>query len=109
MNSESDLDNMTEVWPPVPAATREAPAVEPGVGAAGVRKATPQRHRSPLGGPVSVSSAAAATTAVPAVTAVTATAAGTFPRPWGDLRGTWRFSASSLHRKAGARGPSRGA
>ena len=30
--SESDLD-MTEVWPPVPPATRKAPAAEPGTGA----------------------------------------------------------------------------
>ena len=34
---------------------------------------------------------------------------GIFPRLWGDLRGTWRFSASSPHCKAGERGPSRGA
>ena len=32
--SESDL-NTTEVWPPVPPATRKAPAAEPGAGAGG--------------------------------------------------------------------------
>ena len=32
--SESVLD-MTEVWPPVPPATREAPAAKPGAGAGG--------------------------------------------------------------------------
>ena len=32
--SESDLD-MTEVWPPVPPATREMSAAEPGAGAGG--------------------------------------------------------------------------
>ena len=32
--SESDLD-MTEVWPPVPTTTCEAPAVEPGAGTGG--------------------------------------------------------------------------
>ena len=46
LDSESDLD-MTEVWPPVPPATCEAPAAEPGAGAAGVWKATPRHHRSP--------------------------------------------------------------
>ena len=34
---------------------------------------------------------------------------GTFQRSWGDLRGTWRFSASSPHCKAYAGGPSSGA
>ena len=38
LNSESDLD-MTEVWPPVPPATRVAPATEPRVGAGEGRKA----------------------------------------------------------------------
>ena len=33
-SSESNLD-MTEVWPPVPPATREAPAAEPGAEAEG--------------------------------------------------------------------------
>ena len=123
-DSESNLDNITEVCPPVPPATREAPAAESGAGAAGVRKATPRlrkatprHHRSPPGGPISVApteaiAAEAATTAVPAITAitaVTATTAGTFPRPRGDLRTIWRFSASSPHCKADERGPSRGA
>ena len=54
LDSKSDLDNMTEVWPPVPPATREAPAAEPGAGAAGMRKSTPRHRRSPLGGPISV-------------------------------------------------------
>ena len=116
LDSECDLDNMTEVWSPVPPATREAAAAEPGAGVTGVRKATPQHHRSPPEGHISVASAAtvtiavaAATTAVPAATAVTATTAGTFPRSWGGLRGTWRFSESSPHCKADVRGPSRGA
>ena len=34
LDSESDLD-MTEVWPPVPPATREVPVAEPGFGAGG--------------------------------------------------------------------------
>ena len=38
--SESDLD-MMEVWPPVPPATREAPAVEPGAGAGGGAEGNP--------------------------------------------------------------------
>ena len=117
LDSESNLDNITEVWPPVPPATREAPVAESGAGAAGVRKATPQHHWSPPGGPISVApteaiAAEAATTAVAAITAitaVTATTAGTFPRPRGDLRTIWRSSASSLHCKADERGPSRGA
>ena len=75
---KSDLD-MTEVWPPVPPATREAPAAKPGTGAGGrVRKATPREHRSTPGGPISVASAVAvaaaiATTAAPGVTVATAT------------------------------------
>ena len=91
-----DLDNefdpdMTEVWPPVPPATREVPAAEPGAGAGGVRKATPRHNRSPPREPISVASmiavvaaaataAAAAMIAAPAVTAATATTAGIFPR-----------------------------
>ena len=59
LDSKSILD-MTEVWPSVPSATREAPAAEPGAGAAGVRKAAP-RH-------------------APAVITATATTAETFPR-----------------------------
>ena len=51
---------------------------------------------------------AAATAAVLAVTAVAATTARTFLRSRGDLRGTCRFSASSLHCKADAQYPSRG-
>ena len=91
-------------------ATREAPAAEPGAGVAGVRKAIPRHHRFPPGRPTSVASTAAVAAAavIPAVTAVAATTAGTFPRSWGDLRGTWRFLASSPHCKADARGPSRG-
>ena len=50
LGSESDLDNMTKVWPPVPPATRKAIAAEPGAGATGVRKATPRHHRSPREG-----------------------------------------------------------
>ena len=85
LDSESNLDNMTKLWPPVPPVTHEAPAAEPGAGAAGVRKATPRPHRSPPGGSISVAStaavaAAAVTTAVPAVKAVTATTTGTFSR-----------------------------
>ena len=100
LDSKSDLD-MTEVRPPVPPATCEVPAAESGAGAAGVRKATPRHHRSPPREPISVASsavvaaAAAATITVPAVAAVTATTAGTFLRSWGDLHGTWRFSASA--------------
>ena len=114
LDSESNLDNMTEMWPLIPPATHEVPAEEPKAGAAGVQKATPRYHRSPPRGPFSVVSTAAVataapTTAVPAVTAVTVTTAGAFPRSWGDLRGTQRFSASSPHCKADARNPSRGA
>ena len=89
LDSEYDLDNMTEVGPPVPPATREAPEAEPGAGAAGVRKVTPRQHRSPPGGTVASTAAVAAvatTTAAPAVTAATATTAGTFPRSWGPAR-----------------------
>ena len=100
MDSEFDLDNMTEVWPPVPPATLGAPAAEPGAGAAGVRKATPRHHRSPPGGTISVTSTAAvpsvpATTGAPAVKVATATTAGILPCSWGDLREIWRFSVSS--------------
>ena len=107
--SESNLD-MKEVWRPVPPATREAPAAESGAGAEEVRKATPQHHRSPPGGSISVVptaavEAAAATTAASAVTVATAATAGTFPRLWVDLR----VLASSPHCKADARGPSGGA
>ena len=112
--SESDLD-ATEVWPTVPPATREVPAAELGAGAQGVGKeGNPRHHRSSPGGSMSVAStvavaAAAAITAAPAVTVATATTAGTFPRLWGDLGGTCRFSASSSHCKSDARGPSIGA
>ena len=93
LDSESDLAGMMKVWPPVPPAKHEAPEAEPGAGAAGVRKATPRYHRSPPVGTISVISMAAVaatrvTTAAPAVRAATATTAGTFPRLWGDLRGT---------------------
>ena len=113
LDSKSDLDT-TEGWPPVPPATRKAPAAEPEVGVAGVRKATPRHHQSSPGGSISVASTAAvvttaATTTAPAVTAATTTTAGTFSRPWRDLRWTWRFSASSPNCKADAWGPSRGA
>ena len=40
LDSESDLD-MTEVWPPVPPATREASATEPGARTGGVAKGQP--------------------------------------------------------------------
>ena len=36
LDNEPILDNMTEVWPPVPPATREVVAAEPGAGATGV-------------------------------------------------------------------------
>ena len=29
LDSESDFDSMTELWPPMPPATREVPAAEP--------------------------------------------------------------------------------
>ena len=116
LDGEFDLD-MAKVWLPVPLATREAPAAKPGAGAGEVRKATPRHHRFPPGGPILVASTAAvavaaATTTAPAVTAAAATTsstAGIFPRLWGDLRGTWRLSASSPYYKADARGPRRGA
>ena len=50
LDSEFNLGNAAEVWPPVLPATREAPAAELGAGAAGVRKATPKHHRPPPGG-----------------------------------------------------------
>ena len=50
LDSEFNLGNAAEVWPPVLPATREAPAAELGIGAAGVWKATPQHHRPPPGG-----------------------------------------------------------
>ena len=58
LDSKSDLD-MTEVWPPVPSATRKAPAAEPGAGATGMRKATPRHRRSPPGVPISTASTVA--------------------------------------------------
>ena len=78
--SEYDLD-LAEVRPPVPPATREAPAAKSGAGARGVRKAISRHHRSPPGGPILVVSTAAvaavaATTAAPAVTAEIATTRG---------------------------------
>ena len=42
-DGKSDLD-MTEVWPPVPPATSEAPAAKPGAGAGGVHKSTPRQN-----------------------------------------------------------------
>ena len=38
LDSESDLDHMTEVWSPVPPAMREAPAAELGAGPQGCGK-----------------------------------------------------------------------
>ena len=99
--NEYDLDNMTEVRPPVPPATCETPAAEPRAGAGwGLRKANPRHHQSPPEGPTSIAStavvaAAAATIAAPEVTAATLMTVGIFPGLWGDLRGTWRFLASS--------------
>ena len=49
LDSEFNLGNAAEVWPPVLPATREAPAVELGAGAAGLQKATP-RHLWPRPG-----------------------------------------------------------
>ena len=92
----------------------EAPAAKYVAAATGVRKATPRHHRSPPGGPISVASTAtvaatAARTAVPAATAAAATTVETFPPTRGDLRGTWRPSASSPYYRAATRGLSRGA
>ena len=52
LDSEFNLGNAAEVWPPVLPATREAPAAaaELGAGAAGVQKATPRHHRPRPGG-----------------------------------------------------------
>ena len=78
--SESVLD-MTEVWPPMPPATRETPAAKPGAGAGGGVEGTPRHHRCLPRGTLSVASkAAVATTATPAVTAAAVTTARTFPR-----------------------------
>ena len=92
----------------------EAPAAKYVAAATGVRKVTPRHHRSPPGGPISVASTAtvaatAARTAVPAATAAAATTVETFPPTRGDLRGTWRPSASSPFYRAATRGLSRGA
>ena len=92
----------------------EAPAEKYLAAATGVRKVTPRHHRSPPGGPISVASTAtvaatAARTAVPAATAAAATTVETFPPTRGDLRGTWRPSASSPYYRAATRGLSRGA
>ena len=92
----------------------EAPAEKYVAAATGVRKVTPRHHRSPPGGPISVASTAtvaatAARTAVPAATAAAATTVETFPPTRGDLRGTWRPSASSPYYRAATRGLSRGA
>ena len=99
------------------------PAVSPGRGGAsgkicsrghGGAEGNPRHHRSPPGGPISVASTAtvaatAARTAVPAATAAAATTVETFPPTRGDLRGTWRPSASSPYYRAATRGLSRGA
>ena len=90
------------------------PAAKYVAAATGVRKVTPRHHRSPPGGPISVASTAtvaatAARTAVPAATAAAATTVETFPPTRGDLRGTWRPSASSPYYRAATRGLSRGA
>ena len=92
----------------------EAPAAKYVAAATGVRKVTPRHHRSPPGGPISVASTAivaatAARTAVPAATAAAATTVETFTPSRGDLRGTWRLSASSPYYRAATRGLSRGA
>ena len=92
----------------------EAPAAKYVAAATGVRKVTPRHHRSPPGGPISVASTAtvaatAARTAVPAATAAAATTVETFPPSRGDLRGTWRLSASSPYYRAATRCLSRGA
>ena len=92
----------------------EAPAAKYVAAATGVRKVTPRHHRSPPRGPISVASTAtvaatAARTAVPAATAAAATTVETFPPTRGDLRGTWRPSASSPYYRAATRGLSRGA
>ena len=92
----------------------EAPAAKYVAAATGVRMVTPRHHRSPPGGPISVASTAtvaatAARTAVPAATAAAATTVETFPPTRGDLRGTWRPSASSPYYRAATRGLSRGA
>ena len=111
--SESDPD-MTEVWPPVPPATREAPAVEPGPGARGGAEGNPPTSsvflgRANFGGINGSSSSSNSDDSRTCSDSSNSTTAGTFPRLWGDLRGTWRFLASSPHCKADARGPSRGA
>ena len=114
LDGESHL-GMTEVYPPVPPVTREAPAAEPGAGDGGGAEGNPPTPSVSLGGPISVASmaavaAAAATTAAPAVTGATATTtttAGTFLRLRGDLGVTWRFLVSSPHCKADAQGLSR--
>ena len=41
LDSESDLDNMTEVWLPVPPATSEVPAEEPRAGGRGDAEGNP--------------------------------------------------------------------
>ena len=92
----------------------EAPEAKFAAAATGVRMATPRHQRFPPGGPISVASTAtvaatAARTAVPAATAAAATTVETFPPTRGDLRGTWRPSASSPYYRAATRGLSRGA
>ena len=61
--------------------------------------------RAYFGGINATVAATAARTVVPAA----ATTVGTFPPSRGDLRGTWRLSASSPHYRAATRGLSRGA
>ena len=99
--SESDLD-MADCGPGCHPQRARCQQQNLELGPEGVRKETPRHHRSPPGGPISVTSTAAiaavaATTAAPAVTAATATSAGILPRLWGDLRGTWTFLAGSPH------------
>ena len=101
LNSESDLD-MTEVWPPVPPATCEAPAAESGagVGGGGAEGNPPTPSVSPGRADFHGINASSDN--------INSKWAGTFPRLWGDLRETWRFLASAPNCKSDARGPSRG-
>ena len=113
LDSESDLD-MTGVWPPVPPATRGAPAAEPGAGAWGGAEGNPSTPSvSPgwaeFGGINGSSSSSSSDNSRTSSDSSKTTTAGTFPRLWGDLRGTSRYSASSPHCKVDARGSSRGA
>ena len=113
LDSESDLD-MTDVWPPVPPATRRAPVAEPGAGVGGDAEGNPPTPsvapgRANFGGINSSSSSSSSDDSRTSSDSSNSNDSGDPPvlvgRPARDLK----VSASLPHCKADARGPIRGA